>query len=266
VLEWDPERHNRLTVGDTEFNVAELYPAPNDARIVIQKSRAMLERMAAVVARTEPRNMVEIGIAKGGSTAFLSQIARPRRLVAIERDTERVTALDDYVAERALGDVVRVHYGVDQADRHRLEQIVESEFGDEPLDFVSDDASHLLAETRASFNVLFPRLRRGGVFMLEDWIWGHHTPEQFRDKAHHPMQGKHWLTLFESGTPLTRFVFELVMACASKNGVVDELTIDADFVVAVRGAAALDPETFDLATSYVEGPVTLLAPEVPGDA
>jgi hypothetical protein len=46
--------------------------------------------------------------------------------------------------------------------------IIATEFGAMPLDLVSDDASHLLRETRASFNALFPRLRSGGEYIIED--------------------------------------------------------------------------------------------------
>jgi predicted methyltransferase len=38
---------------------------------------------------------------------------------------------------------------------------------DQLLDLVVDDTSHL-GPTRASFNTLFPRLRPGGVYVIED--------------------------------------------------------------------------------------------------
>ena len=40
----------------------------------------------------------------------------------------------------------------------------------EPLDLVIDDASHLYGPTMASFEVLFPRLRPGGLYVIEDWF------------------------------------------------------------------------------------------------
>ena len=39
------------------------------------------------------------------------------------------------------------------------------------LDLVIDDASHELHATKASFETLFPLLRSGGWYIIEDWIW-----------------------------------------------------------------------------------------------
>jgi hypothetical protein len=49
------------------------------------------------------------------------------------------------------------------------------QFDGGPLDLVVDDCSHLYEPTRASFNELFPRLRPGGAYVIEDWVWAH-TP------------------------------------------------------------------------------------------
>lgn len=54
------------------------------------------------------------------------------------------------------------HWGVEQSDARTLGEIGGREFGDEPLDPVVDDASHLLEPTRTTFNALFPRLQHEG--------------------------------------------------------------------------------------------------------
>jgi hypothetical protein len=43
------------------------------------------------------------------------------------------------------------------------------EFGQDPLDLVIDDASHLYGPSLATFETLFPALREGGLYVLEDW-------------------------------------------------------------------------------------------------
>ena len=52
-----------------------------------------------------------------------------------------------------------------------LARRVDAAFGNRPLDLVMDDASHLGPQTRASFETLFPRLRAGGLYIIEDWSW-----------------------------------------------------------------------------------------------
>jgi hypothetical protein len=42
-----------------------------------------------------------------------------------------------------------------------------------PLDLVIDDASHIYGPTKASFQALFPLLRPGGLYLIEDWAWAH---------------------------------------------------------------------------------------------
>ena len=122
-----------------------------------------------MVERFKGENFVELGIASGGSAALTALVAPPRKLVAVDLKANRVEALDELIAERGLRERVLLHYGVDQADRERLASILDDEFGDEPLGLVIDDASHRLEETRASFETLFPRLRPGGLFVIEDW-------------------------------------------------------------------------------------------------
>lgn len=72
-----------------------------------------------------------------------------------------------------LSDRVRLHYGMSQGDRAAVGAILDAEFGTGPLDMIIDDASHQLDLPRASFEVAFPRLRPGGVYVLEDWGWAH---------------------------------------------------------------------------------------------
>jgi predicted O-methyltransferase YrrM len=250
-LEWDPQAPNHLTIGDTDFNVAP-FLLRNDQRMAIFKTREMLETVATAIEEVGARNIVELGIGNGGSTAFLSQLARPKKLVAIDKKTETIGALDDYIATHGLQGAVKTYYGIDQADQSALHEIVDCEFGAEPLDFVIDDASHLLHETSVSFNRLFPRLRRGGVYMIEDWAWGHYPSDAIPEPSE---------SLWPTGAPLTVLVFELVMTCAPLHDIIDELIVDRSFVRARRGPVELDPSRFDISRSFFEGPVKLLAPE-----
>ncbi len=207
----------------------------------MSKTRDMVDRLTAVVVQLQPRRIVELGVARGGSTAFLATLAKPERLIAIERDAGPVPGLDAFPC-------VQVCYGTDQADRAAIEAVV----GDEPLDLVVDDASHALDLTRASFNILFPRLRPGGLYIIEDWAWAHvdYKVDGAADKLAPP------------GAPLTRLVVELLMTCGSENGVVSNIYVAPGALEIERGPATLD-ESFDIAESFRSGPVPVLADDRP---
>jgi hypothetical protein len=57
-------------------------------------------------------------------------------------------------------------YEVDATNKLALDNILK----DEKFDFIIDDGSHLLEHQIASFNILFPRLKDGGVYFIEDIV------------------------------------------------------------------------------------------------
>jgi SAM-dependent methyltransferase len=227
--------NERFTVGETVFQTPPpgmlLTPDPMEGvDFFVMKDRALIERHASLIAELRPQRIVELGVFTGGSTALLAELAAPTTLVAVDnRPVE--PALQAFLARRGLEHAVRVHDDVDQADRARLAEIV----GGEPLDLVVDDCSHLYAPTRASFNELFPRLRPGGQFVIEDWRWAHPHLDADDDG------------LFEGETPLTRLIFEIVLAVPSVPGLIDEVVIDEESVRIARGDAPIDPPGFDIA-------------------
>ncbi len=173
-------------LSDEDFRVADVrftvswHPGSTPDHFHIRKSIPQAEAVAALLAGYSGGNIVELGIAQGGSTALAALVARPRRLVSIEYDAEPLVALTAFVAD-GWEDRVRPYFGVDQADRATVAQIVLDEFGDQPLDLVIDDASHLRDETIAAFETLFPHLRPGGEYVIEDWSWRQQTANNFHD-------------------------------------------------------------------------------------
>ncbi len=121
-----------LRIGEVTFHCAFPMGDPPPGRLVVRKTRELVERYVALCEATQPKRIVELGINRGGSTALLSELTRPERLVAVELATEAAPLLTDYIAEHGLGDVVRPHYGVDQADRPRLTEIVDHELARPP--------------------------------------------------------------------------------------------------------------------------------------
>ena len=151
-------------------------------RIVVCKPRPLVEATVALLRDLAPRRIFELGIFNGGSVALNALLVDPELLVAVDISEQRIEALDRLVERHALESRVRLHYGTDQADRHRIAAIADTEGGGEPYDLVIDDASHWLDETRTSFETLFPRVRPGGLFVIEDWNWQLRGLKVFRAK------------------------------------------------------------------------------------
>lgn len=236
-INWLPR--NRFQIGDTAFKCLALGLTDKSStpdEYLFQKPRWMVERYAALVETLKPQRIFELGIWRGGSSVFFHALANPEKLVAIDLSEERIPAVDHYCREHDCLDALRLHFGVDQANAPALRELVASEFGEEPLDLVIDDASHFLAETRASFNVLFPRLREGGVYVIEDWPWAHADIDASGDpEGWHPDR-----------EPLTKLVFEIVLACPSAAGLIEKIEIDRNSATIWRGERDVDWTEFDI--------------------
>jgi hypothetical protein len=61
-------------------------------------------------------------------------------------------------------DQISIRIG-DQSDKRFLSKVVK-EFG--PPDIVLDDGSHMMRDIRQSFDTLYPRMAKNGVYMVED--------------------------------------------------------------------------------------------------
>jgi hypothetical protein len=195
---------------------------------VLLKSRQSIDRYVELITSLRPRRVVELGIYRGGSTALFMELAEPEMLVAIDHDPDAVGALDTYLARSGYGDACRTMYGVDQADKKEVAAIVDATFGSAFLDLVVDDASHLGPQTRASFETLFPRLRSGGQYVIEDWSW-------------------HLQGLDLSGESMATFMSDLLAAAGRGPGLIAGIELGWDVLVVRRGAEPVDARSFALA-------------------
>jgi SAM-dependent methyltransferase len=215
----------------------------------IAKPRVLVERHVELIERLRPKRILELGVFQGGSTAFLAALARPQRLVAVDHRLPRTRGLHDFVSRIGLTGAVRIYGDVDQADRKRLREVAETDFPDSHLDLVIDDCSHEYEATRESFSELFPRLREGGVYLIEDWGWAHTA------LGTEPSEG-----LFPDRLPLTRLVFELVLAMPAVPGLIEQVTVDPRVVVVTRGPSRQAARGFDISACSNQRGRRLLAP------
>jgi len=219
-------------------------------RFILGKSRGMVESMARMLGDRRVARIVDVGVYKGGSIVLFYEAWQPQRLVGIDFNPEPPPALSEYCRDPSRKDAIGIYLGVDQSDRAKLDEICSAEF-DGPLDLVVDDASHFYRETRETFRSLFPRLRDGGLYVIEDWGW-----------AHWP--GDHWQAdrggdYFRDKPPLSNLLIELMLLCASAPGVVRRVSFDATVIYVERGPEAVHPG-FELRDFYRNrgDPVTLL--------
>jgi predicted O-methyltransferase YrrM len=237
TLTWQSD--GRCIVGDLTFQTLPADLLDQDeptmstagADFLLFKHRATVERYAEVLEELGPMHIFELGILEGGSTALLRELAQPCVIAAVDRRPPLNPALRDYVSRRQLDDVIRIHTDVDQADRSHLAKIAEEAFGDEPLDLVVDDCSHRYEATRASFNELFPRLRLGGVYAIEDWDWTRY---------------KRIAEMWADQVPLTRLILEIMLVLASSSNLISEVAVADGLVQVKRGNAKIDSRGFDI--------------------
>lgn len=141
-------------------------------QLTVVKPMAEIDAYRRLFERFDRPRIVELGVAYGGSVALHSLLADPTAFAAFELARDRVEILDDFIEAQGLGDRVKVSYGVDQSDVDTLREAVSRDVGDE-IDLVIDDASHLFHPSVASFDLLFPMLRPGGEYVIEDWQCDH---------------------------------------------------------------------------------------------
>ena len=158
------------------------------------------------------------------------------------------------------------------------------------FDLIVDDASHLYRPTLASFEVLYPRLRPGGTYVIEDWAGDHHIASQMARSVEGPEDtrsaevdriaaaalGQITTEAREAGlidafkenpgervadvcraviegqdrVPLSRLGLELVLAQAEMPGIYESIEITDGWLVIERGDADLDPDNFRVRSTW----------------
>jgi predicted O-methyltransferase YrrM len=206
--------------------------ASEPVRFCLAKGHRIIDRYEQFLTEFAPRTIVEVGILEGASTALLADLARPEKLVAIDRLPAPTDKLRRFIERRGYEHTVSIYGGVDQADGARLASIVDHELGGRDVDLVVDDASHLLGPTRATFNSLFPRLRTGGIYLLEDWATG------LRVGGPQP--------LASGERPLVDLVVECVTAKGRHPTLIGDVTVRGGWALIERGTDPVDG-TFDIA-------------------
>lgn len=227
-----------VEVNGTQFQLAEtlhdLFSLKDVDGLVLGKTRKMVEDYLDLFSNFTASRVFELGIFRGGSTAFFNELLRPEKLVAIDIMEKPKKVFRSYLESGPNAGSVRPYFRIDQANSQELTTIYSDEFGEQPIDLVIDDASHFLRETRASFNCLFPKLRPGGLYIIEDWTWAHVYDPSGGLKNH-----------FGTQPALSNLIFEIMLAAAFQPRLIPEIRIFFGSVVVRKGEQPAE-ENFDV--------------------
>jgi predicted O-methyltransferase YrrM len=226
---------SRIEVNGTRFGIAKI-GEPQSKILKILNEPFHIDCYAELARDLGPdSNIVELGIRTGASTAFLAVLFEPRLLSAFDIEQNASDNFDRFLASHPAASRIRTHFECDQDDAIKLSQLVDADFGQRPLDLVVDDASHLLGPTTSSFNVLFPRLRPGGIFVIEDWSWEHYTEGRaVFDFVNEMVSGLAHLVLVAS------------LVSAHRPDVISKVILMRGIAIIYRGESKLDPEGFEI--------------------
>jgi len=206
---------------------------------VLAKNRRIVDRYQKKLTGKKTERIFELGIFKGGSAVLFHKMLNPVKLIAIDLEDTRVAALDDYISSTKTENIIRPYYGVNQADAKTVTQIIKSELNNEPIDVVFDDASHFYAETKASFNTIFPFLRQGGYYIIEDWAWAHWPTDRWQKDG----------GIWADKLALSNLIFELLMLCATHRELIESVDINNNNAIVKKGSANVGTD-FDISSLY----------------
>lgn len=243
-LQW--ENDSEFSIYGVRFRCADHnYALKTDLeRIVILKDREVLANYAAVFSDAPPRRILEFGIFQGGSPALFALWFDVEKFVGIDI-SEPVHGFDEFCRRHPIGAKIWSHYSVSQTDARKVKDIIGKEFGSEPLDVIIDDASHLYGSTRRTFEIAFPHLRPGGIYVIEDWGW-----------AHWPASG-----LYPGRTALSMLIMELTMLCASRRDIISEVRVFPSVAFIMKAPIAPHIDEFTLDALYTKRGIELVGSE-----
>jgi hypothetical protein len=243
-LEW--RGSDELRIGDIRFRLSfdtdQLKRGlPDKDCYLLGKPRHMVEKALEIQAERRISRVFEMGILRGGSVVLYDIIFRPERIVAIDHDPNPVDELENYIRNHRKSEIVKPYYGVSQDDREKMEKLLSLQFPSRDIDLIIDDASHLYAQTREAFNICFPYVAPGGLYVIEDWAWAHWSGDYWQKEN----------AFFKDKPALSNLLIELFMLSASRPDLASELRVDHNKVTVRKGDGKLPAGQFDIADHYL---------------
>jgi cephalosporin hydroxylase len=182
------------------------------------------------------KNILEFGIHQGGSILFMLKLYNEiKKIIGVDIIGFN-PVVDEVINKHNLSERVKLFYETSQ-DSPEIPAIIAKEFEEVP-DIVIDDCSHQYEFTKKTFEIVFPLLKPGGRYIIEDWGWAHWADYQHVNSNWHNQPS------------LSNLIFEIIAVWASNHGWIKKIDlINSAFVVIERGYAEI-PLPFNISNSY----------------
>ena len=120
-------------------------------------------------------NILELGMYKGDSTKIFSRFFKNSKLLSLDLEVRNI----DFTG---FGNISCLK--ADQTDKAALDEIC-AQHAPDGFDIIIDDASHVGYYSLRSYEILFPKLKPGGYYVVEDWGTGYWSdwPDGGADKS-----------------------------------------------------------------------------------
>ena len=208
--------------------------------VALLKDRKFIEIYEDLLNELRPERILEIGFFQGGMPLLMAGLVEPEKIVGVDylQPSDDLLAM---ITTAGLEDTIRLYGNTLQADLPSMQRIVKTEFGDQPIDLIIDDASHEYENSRGCFQELFGYLRPGGKYVIEDWGWLHWPGDEWQTQKSH----------FWAQPAMTNLIFEIVMALGTQHPkVIGRIEILSwACVVVTRGEGLAHGERVDLEKS-----------------
>lgn len=214
-----------FTVAGLDFRVhlpGQPVISTTDDHLVVLKPSHFLRKYDTVFKSLPSRNVLEVGIAEGGSIIYFALAFPELKFVGVDLRPPSKCVLR-HIDRLGLGNRIKLFYHTDQADTKRLHEIIRENFGDEPLGAVTEDASHFYVPSKKTFESTFGLLAPGGTYCLEDWAWAHEPG---------PCQSTVWM----DQPSLSNLLFEIMLLQPSAPQLVSNIRIDPNLAFIERGS------------------------------
>jgi hypothetical protein len=225
---------DNFTIGNTKFRYLgadSQVRTTSDDEVLILKHAPFLAVYDRILSAPRTNNVLEFGIAEGGSIIYFALAFPHLKFVGIDLRSENAAVLR-HIDRLGLADRIKLYYKTDQSDQDKVSHIIEDNFGSESIGVVIDDASHFYKPSRRTFEIAFPYVAPGGHYCLEDWGWAHEEEYQNQKWADHPA--------------LTNLVFELTALVCSRNDIVESIEVLPVVTLVKRGVLPARRDPFEL--------------------